>query len=203
MTVVNPITQMIEEFIRQQREHTEKTLEEIITKYDFIVGSKECKSMLMEILPEGANVIYSPYVESPTTVHMVKKFKAMDLMYVSQESEEKMTTEEAVEIIKEWLMEGTDGLTKDSLGYIEGWFHKEDAEAFDMAIKALEQEPFINKTCVSEGVCHEDKIKVLDKISAEIEREENWLMIAGYNAYNVDIAFNSIKKVLKESRDKE
>lgn len=87
MKVVNHITQMIEEFIRQQKEYTEKTLEEIITKYDFIVGSKECKSMLMEILPEGANVIYSPYVESPTTVHMVKKFNAMDLMYVSQESE--------------------------------------------------------------------------------------------------------------------
>lgn len=77
------------------------------------------------------------------------------------------------------------------------------------AIKTLEQEPFINKPCISKGVCHEDKIKVLDKISAEIERQDNWLMIAGYNAYNVYIAFNSIKRVLKqedeekESRDKE
>lgn len=123
-----------------------------------------------------------------------------------------MTREEAVEIIKEWLIGGTDGLTKDSLGYIEakdslgyieGWFHKEDAEAFDMAIKALEQEPFINKPCISKGVCNEDKNKVLDKISAEIEREEKWLMIAGYNAYNVYVAFNSIKRVLKEARDEE
>lgn len=71
------------------------------------------------------------------------------------------------------------------------------------AIKTLEQEPFINKDCVSEGVCHEDKVKVLDKISAEIERQDNWLMIAGYNAYNVDIAFNSLKLLVKESRDKE
>lgn len=85
MKVVNPITQMIEEFIRQQKEYTEKTLEEIITKYDFIVGSKECKSMLMEILPEGANIIYSPYIENPTTVHVVKKFNAIDLMYGAQE----------------------------------------------------------------------------------------------------------------------
>lgn len=69
--------------------------------------------------------------------------------------------------------------------------------------RILELEPFINKTCVSEGVCNEDKIKVLDKISAEIENQEKWIMCAGYNAYNVDIAFNSIKKVLKESRDME
>lgn len=30
-------------------------------------------------------------------------------------------------------------------------------------------ESFINKPCISEGVCHEDKIKVLDKIRAEIQ----------------------------------
>jgi hypothetical protein len=30
-------------------------------------------------------------------------------------------------------------------------------------------EPFINKSCISEGVCHEDKVKVLDKIRAEID----------------------------------
>lgn len=88
MKDVNPITQMIEEFIRQQREYTEKTLAEIITKYDFIVGSKECKSMLMEILPEGANIICSPYIESSTTIYAVKKFNAMDLMYEPQESED-------------------------------------------------------------------------------------------------------------------
>ena len=39
----------------------------------------------------------------------------------------------------------------------------------DEIIKALEQEPFMNKPCVSHQVCHEDKVKVLDKIRAEIE----------------------------------
>ena len=34
--------------------------------------------------------------------------------------------------------------------------------------EALEQEPFINKPCVSSGVCEHDKNKVLDKIRAEI-----------------------------------
>lgn len=42
-------------------------------------------------------------------------------------------------------------------------------EAFDMAIKALEQEPFINKHCISKGVCNEDKVKALDKIRKEVK----------------------------------
>lgn len=36
--------------------------------------------------------------------------------------------------------------------------------------KVLEQEPFINKPCVSSEVCEHDKNKVLDKIRAEIEQ---------------------------------
>lgn len=31
------------------------------------------------------------------------------------------------------------------------------------------REPFINKPCISEGVCHEDKMKVLEKIKAEMQ----------------------------------
>lgn len=112
-----------------------------------------------------------------------------------------MTTEEAIEF-----------LTKTSyvLGTVAAeYLSEKDGEKMREAIKVLDQEPFINKPCISKGVCHEDKIKVLDKISAEIEREEDWLKIAGYNAYNVYIAFNSIKRVLKqedeekESSDKE
>ena len=41
-------------------------------------------------------------------------------------------------------------------------------DALEYVIKALEQEPFINKPCVSSGVCEHDKQKVLDKIRAEI-----------------------------------
>lgn len=50
-----------------------------------------------------------------------------------------------------------------------------------MATKVLEKEP------------------ILDKIREEIEKQEKWLLQAGYNAYNVDIAFSSIKSVLAES----
>jgi hypothetical protein len=37
-------------------------------------------------------------------------------------------------------------------------------------IQALEAQSFINKPCVSEGVCREDKIQVLDKIREEIKQ---------------------------------
>lgn len=63
--------------------------------------------------------------------------------------------------------------------------HKEflSIETLNKAIKALEHEP------------------ILDKVRAEIDRQEKWLMITGYNAYNVDIAFGSIKSALAESEE--
>lgn len=81
------IFEEIEKFARSQREYKEKTLAEIITKYDFIVGSKECKYNLMKILPEGANIICSPYIENPTMIYAIKKFDVMDLLIEPQESE--------------------------------------------------------------------------------------------------------------------
>ena len=72
---------IVEEIIKQQREYTEKTLAEMITKYDFIVGSMECKHKLMEILPNEANVIVcSQYIASPTMIYAVKKFDITDLL---------------------------------------------------------------------------------------------------------------------------
>ena len=77
---IDEMFEEIEKFNRLQREYKEQTLAEIITKYDFIVGSKECKYKLMEVLPEGVNVICSPYIESPTTIYAIKKFDTMDLL---------------------------------------------------------------------------------------------------------------------------
>jgi len=44
---------------------------------------------------------------------------------------------------------------------------------------------------------------IIEQIRAEINRQEKWLLQAGYTAYNVDIAFDTIKAVLAESEDKE
>lgn len=76
---------IINEIVHQQIEYRERILAEIITKYDFIVGSMECKNKLMEILPEGATIVYSPYIENPTMIYAIKKFDIMDLL----EEEEK------------------------------------------------------------------------------------------------------------------
>lgn len=46
---------------------------------------------------------------------------------------------------------------------------------------------------------HSDIIDT-NKILTEIERQEKWLMDAGYNTYNVDIAFSSIKSALQKAR---
>lgn len=45
------------------------------------------------------------------------------------------------------------------------------------------------------------KSDVLDKIRAEIDRQEKWLLQAGYTAYNMDIAFDAIKSVVTESEE--
>lgn len=37
-----------------------------------------------------------------------------------------------------------------------------------LKLPSVQQQPFINKPCISEGVCHEDKVNVLKKIRAEI-----------------------------------
>ena len=49
----------------------------------------------------------------------------------------------------------------------------------DLVNMEWEEEPFINKPCISTGVCHEDKVKVLDKIRAEILElpTETWNMV--------------------------
>lgn len=53
----------------------------------------------------------------------------------------------------------------------------------DRAFKALEE--------------HND---VLDKIMCEIEEQEIWLLQAGYNHYNVDIALDAIKAAVTKGR---
>lgn len=77
-----------------------------------------------------------------------------------------MTREEAIEVIKL------------AMAQVEWDYPMDYAAAFDMAIKALEQEPFINKPCVSSGVCEHDKNEVLDKIRAQIKSNLRGVEIA-------------------------
>jgi len=74
------ITEQINELTRLQLEEREKILADIITNYDFLVGSMECKCKLMEVLPEGANIICAPHIASPTIIYAIKKFDIKDLL---------------------------------------------------------------------------------------------------------------------------
>lgn len=86
-TLSYSVEEIVKEFDRLQVEYKERRLVEIITKYDFIVGSIECKRKLMEVLPDGANIVYSPYIENPTTIYAIEKFDIMD--FIKEESEDK------------------------------------------------------------------------------------------------------------------
>ena len=101
-----------------------------------------------------------------------------------------MTREEAIEEVKNYE-NYPNGLSKECREYI---------------IKALEQETvskesydheyFLRKELEMKIAKLEQQEPILDKIRAEIEQQERWLMNAGYNAYNVGIAFNAIKLVV-------
>lgn len=104
-----------------------------------------------------------------------------------------MTNIKASEVLKE---------LKDYTEDLPHYSPDEVAEALEMAIKALVQQPFINKPCISEGVCREDKIQVLDKIRAEIED------LVYYNWGNtprtvIDDVLKVIDKYKTESEDME
>lgn len=86
---VTGVFEAIDKFLRQQREYQEKALAEIIQNYDFAVGSKESKARLMEILPEGANIICSPYIEDPTMIYAIKKFNILEYILGEEAESEK------------------------------------------------------------------------------------------------------------------
>ena len=72
-------------------------------------------------------------------------------------------------------------LDSDMYQYEACYLNKEDLE---LIIEALEMK------------------NVLSRIRTEIDRKEVWLLQAGYTAYNINIAFDSIKHVIAESEAK-
>lgn len=68
--------------------------------------------------------------------------------------------------------------------------------------KILEQEPFMNKPCVSAGVCEHDKLQLLDRIKADIEKQQYGFMnstdYANGVRFGLMLAYKIIKKYKKE-----
>jgi hypothetical protein len=83
--------EMIEKAIQEYEKQREKELAEIITKYDFLVGSEELKGKLIEVLPKEAKIIYTPYIDDPTAVYAIKKFEVSSLFSEPYKSESEIT----------------------------------------------------------------------------------------------------------------
>lgn len=74
-----------------------------------------------------------------------------------------------------------------------------NSEYTDEIIKALEQEPFINKACVSSNVCKHDKAVTLEKIRTEIEQIE---LLAKYTRGDIkQMALDVIEKYKEKSEE--
>lgn len=67
--------------------------------------------------------------------------------------------------------------------------------AFNMAIKALDQDQFISKPCVSSEGCEHDKNKVLEKIKADLEKLANdeWNTKVGSVSQGLECALEIIE----------
>ena len=73
-----------------------------------------------------------------------------------------------------------------------------------ITVLSVQPEPFINKPCVSEQACREDKMKVLEKIKADIEAK--CCITVGREcdvAITLHDVFEIIDKYIAESEDKE
>ena len=129
-----------------------------------------------------------------------------------------MTREEASNRLKQWIRNGCDGMTDERLGYIEGWFHKSDKEAFEQAIKALEQEPTddyfrkMAEVVISQLRTDRDRLEdelakleqepILDKIEPKCDRINSIASVLPYTAHReIQELLCEIMDLCKESEE--
>ena len=145
--------------------------------------------------------------------HLTKEKRAEKLLNFEEFSKsEDMTREEAIDMVKKAFAGW-----EDEFGTGDDWSREHKAR--DMAIKALEQEPFkgayiqvakerdiaieqLRELGYSLGEkirpCEKEQEPIIGEVRAEIEKQEKWLAQAGYNAYNVCVAFCAIKLALRK-----
>lgn len=80
-----------------------------------------------------------------------------------------MKIDDYIKIIKSWLYKGTNGLTNIKLGYMEGWFHKTDKEAFETAITIMHKYQKIEQILDD---CDLEAWEVLEKVK-EVLKDGN------------------------------
>lgn len=81
-------------------------------------------------------------------------------------------------------------------------FKDEIIDSATNTICKLKQEPFMNKPCVSAGVCEHDKLQLLDRIKADIEKQQYGFMdnkdYCNGVRFGLMLAYKIIKKYKKE-----
>lgn len=116
----------------------------------------------------------------------ITNFKDYDALRMARELLEQKPCEDAIS--RQAVLDGIDTYINkaQSIGT------QDDFYSFaELVVKELPpvtpQEPFMNKPCVAHQVCHEDKVKVLDEISAEIEEAQTYDGIYIDRAYVLQI----------------
>ena len=156
---------------------------------------------------------------------MTKEKRAEKLLEIEEFVKSEDMTKETAERIVKGITDKIENNTADINDWAEFWgFTVDEYEEFlDMPIKSLEQEPIkdaflnyirqvvkerdiaieqLNELGYSLGEkirpCEKEQESIIGEVRAEIEKQEKWLAQAGYNAYNVGIAFGSIKRALRK-----
>lgn len=166
---MDAINSYINEIVRQQREYTEKSLAEIIEKYDFIVCSTECMNQLQEILPEGAKIAYSPYIGDPATIYVIKKFDMMDLLNEAlnkKETPKREEISEAVSYIKSYRKLDENMHNTAPKGSVSFYATKKCLHYWDMAIEALQKYP------CEDAISREDTLKPCPFCGTKVKLEK-------------------------------
>lgn len=108
-----------------------------------------------------------------------------------------MTYEKATEIMTNWLNNGHEGMTGERLGYIEGWFHEYDKEAFELAIEALH---FMNNHSGIQGVLGQlDKAPAVELpqvvlFAENMTEEEKQKLVAEFKAVMDNAKFTVVSE---------
>ena len=95
---------------------------------------------------------------------------------------------ESEEPYKDWYDVPSDEMTLEQAQQAVKYLRKKLADH-------LEQEPFMNKPCVAHQVCREDKVKVLDKIRAEIEQNA-YPIVHGVNNHELGMTLYGILQII-------
>ena len=139
----------------------------------------------------------------------LNRIKELEKHLTNEKRAEKLRNLEEFVQSEDMPREQAINLLDNLIGMVEDNHGSDYDIALQMAKKAIEQEPFKNayiqvvkERDIAIGQLDElgyslgEKIEPRNKVITEIEAQEKWLAEAGYNAYNVGVAFNAIKRAL-------